>query len=52
MNKSEFTELAFNNPSDALVAMWDRAEKLQAEQDATQATVVELAAVVNAPPAA
>jgi hypothetical protein len=49
MTKSDFTELACNNPRDALLALWDRADKLQAEQDATQATVVELAAEVNAP---
>jgi hypothetical protein len=48
MTKAEFTELAYNNPRDALLSLWDRLDRLQAEQDATQATVVELAAEVNA----
>jgi hypothetical protein len=49
VNKSEFTELAYNNPCEATLALWGLVEKLSAEQDATQATVVELAAEVNAP---
>jgi hypothetical protein len=49
MNKNDFTELAYNDHRSALMALFDMQQKLQAEQDATQATVIELAAELHAP---
>lgn len=49
LTKAEFTELAYNNHRDALLYLFDRLTELAAEQDATQATVVELATAINAP---
>jgi len=49
MDKNEFAELAANDHRTALLYLFDEQEKLKAEQDATQATVIELAAAVNAP---
>jgi hypothetical protein len=49
LSKAEFTELAYNNHREALLYLYSRQNALEAEQDATQATVVELAAAINAP---
>lgn len=56
MNKSEFTELAYNDHRTALLTLWGLYETataelaaIKAEHEATQATVLELAAAVNAP---
>lgn len=49
MDKNEFTELAYNDQRTALLHLFEQQKKLQAEQDATQATVIEVAAAVNAP---
>lgn len=49
LTKAEFTELAYNNHRDALLYLFDRQSALQSEQDATQVTVLELAAAINAP---
>lgn len=51
MNKDEFEEMARNDPRGALLALFAQQQELKAEQDATQATVIELAAEVNAQPA-
>jgi len=48
VKKDEFFELAANDPRGAALALWDLVEALRGEQDATQATVIELAAEVNA----
>jgi len=49
MSKSEFAELAANDHRGALLALYEMCTGLKAEQDATQATVLELATAVNAP---
>jgi len=51
MTQDEFNELALNDHRGALLHLFAEQQKLCAEQDATQATVVELAAEVNAPAA-
>ena len=48
MTEVEFQELALNDHRGALLALWAEVQKLRGEQDATQATVVELSAAVNA----
>ena len=49
LTQAEFTELAYNNHREALLYLFARQNEIAAEQDATQATVVELAAAINAP---
>lgn len=56
IDKTVFLELAYNQPRDAVIALYDAMESLErrvaaveAEQAATQATVLELATVVHAP---
>jgi len=49
LTQAEFTELAYNNHREALLHLFARQNALEAEQDATQATVVELSAAINAP---
>jgi len=49
MDKNDFTEMAYNDHRTALLSLWDLYAALKAEQDATQATVLEVAAAVNAP---
>ena len=48
MTNEEFKELATNDYRGALLVLFDEQLKLRAEQDATQATVVELSTEVNA----
>jgi len=49
MSKNDFTELAYNNHREALLYLYARQNTINAEQEATQATVLELATAINAP---
>jgi hypothetical protein len=49
LTNAEFTELAYNNHREALLYLFARQNALEAEQDATQATVLDLATAINTP---
>lgn len=48
MDKATFTELVCNDQRNALLHLWEEKERQQAELLATQETVLELSAAVQA----